>query len=340
MVLSPSTIDTFILPNFDRVLRDNLFMSTALFEYLWSQVDPVDGGSTIREEIAYLSTPNADNFGGGVQELPATLAPVATEAQFPPCYYFYSLAIPDTTVVLNEGEGMIIDIIAAQYEQALMSLNDKLGTDAYGDSTVRNGAPTLSGLGAVCTSAADPGGGAFGGISRIGSSGPNTAPVGNAPWWNAAVFTINGGSQTCWKGTFDFGAVTTLGLPALTKLITAATVGQYRPEVLFAGSTAWVAFANLLMATVRQEPANKGEQGFSGLSFMNTVVVQDDKQTAGSINTINNMLKFRPWRGGFFRQLPWRQPPNQLINIKYGLLIANMCHQRPNTMAVVSGITG
>lgn len=339
MALTPKTLDTEILPNFDRKLRDNLFMSTALFEYLWDNVEPVNGGSVITEQIAYLASPNADVFAGGVATLPATFVGNATAATFPPCYYFYSLAIPDTDVILNEGEGMIIDIIAAQYETALMSLNNVLGADVYGDATPRNGAPTLSGLNAICTNGSDPGGGAYGGISRVGSSGTFRAPVGNASFWNAPVLAINGGSQDVWKGTFDTGGSTTLTTTPMIQTLAAGTVGQYRPEVGFADNTAWVAFAQLLINTVRQAPVSElGRLGFSGLSFQNTIIVQDDQCPAGSIYFVNDLLKFRPWRDGFFRQLPWRTPPNQMVNIKYGLLVCNLAHSRPNTMPVLNSI--
>lgn len=339
MALSPDTIATEILPFYDRKLRDNIFMSTALFEYLWQQVDPVDGGLVINEQIAYVQSPNADVFAGGVAELPATFVGNATQATFPPCYYFYSIAIPDTTVILNQGEGQIIDIISAQYENALMSLNNVLGEDVYGDATPRNGAPTLSGLNAVVTLSADPAGGAYGGISRIGSSGDFRTPVGTAPWWNGNALTVNGGSQTVWKGTVDTGASTALSLQALQALVSVCTVGQFRPTVMFAGLTAYNAFHNLLTNIVRQAPiAAIGRQGFTGIAFNDIIMVQDDQCDNGTIYCVNDILKFRPWKGGFFKQLPWRQPPNALVNIKYGLLIANLTCNRPNTMGKMSGI--
>ena len=342
MALTDS-LTTEILPYYDRRLRDNIFMSTALFEYLWQQVDPVPGGLQINEQIAYLATPHAGVFAGGISELPATYLGNATQATFPPCYYFYSIAIPSTPAILNEGDGMIIDIVSAQYENALMSLNDVLGGDCYGDATPRNGAPTLSGLGAICTNSADGGGGAYGGISRIGSSGSFAAPVGPAPWWNSVVLTVNGGAQTMFKGTVNPGAVTTLSWQAIIALMTACTVGQFRPRVMFAGLTAYNAGLNLMTNIVRQDDLRGnglGKQGFTGIAFGDVLFVQDDHATAGSIYALNDLVKFRPWRDGFFRQFPWRQPPQQLVDIKYGLLICNLTCNRPNTVGVMTGITG
>lgn len=334
------TITTEILPYYDRKLRDNIFMSTALFEYLWQQVDPVEG-LVINEQIAYLATPNADVFAGGVSELPATFVSNATQATFPPCYYFYSIAIPNTTAILNEGEGMIIDIISAQYENALMSLNNVLGADVYGDASTRNGAATLSGLNAICTTSADPAGGAYGGITRVGSSGSFSAPVGPSPWWNGVNMTVNGGAQTFWKGTVNPGTSTAISWGALIALISACTVGQFRPRVMFAGLTAYNAAANLMTNIVRQMNLSEtdiGRQGFKGIAFSDILMVQDDQCDTGTIYAVNDILKFRPWRGGFFKQMPWRQPPNALVDIKYGLLICNITHNRPNTMGKLTGI--
>ena len=337
------TLATEILPFFDRKLRDQIFMSTSLFEYLWQQVDPVPGGLTINEQVAYLATPNANVYAGGVSELDADFIGNATTATFPPCYYFYSVAIPNTYAILNEGEGMIIDIIAAQYENALMSLNNVLSQDVYGDSTPRNGAPTLSGLNAITTYDADPAGGAYGGISRIGSTGTFQAPVGPAPWWNSVNMSINGGAQSFWKGSLNPGAVTTISWQAIIQLMSACTVGQFRPRVMFAGLTAWNAGANLMTNIVRDMSLDKqslGRQGFTGISFADVLFVQDDQCNTGTIYAVNDILKFRPWRDGFFRQFPWRQPPNSLVDLKYGLLVCNITHNRPNTMGRLTGITG
>ena len=334
-------LTTTILPHFDRELRDQIFMSTALLEYLWQNIDPVPGGIQINTELAYLATPNAGVFGGGIAELPADYIGNATQATFPPCYYFYSCAIPNTLALLNEDDGCIIDIVAAQYENALMSLNQVLGADVYGDATARNGCATLSGLAAICTSAADPGGGAYGGISRIGSSGSWSAPTGTAPWWNGTTLTVNGGAQTCWKGSVNPGSSTTLSWQALIALMSAGTVGQFRPRVMFAGLTAFNAALNLATNIVRQDnlaQTSLGRQGFTGVAFGDVLIVQDDNCPTDTIYGVNNLLKLRPWKGAFFRQFPWRQPPYQLIDIKYGLLIMNMEHPRPNTMVKMTGI--
>lgn len=340
-VLTPDTINSSILPNFSRKLRDNFFTSTVALEYLLNCISPVDGGLYIVEEILYNQNPNANVFAGGVAQLPASFVGNTTQATFNPIYYFGSVAIPDSVTILNKSEGEIIDVIAAQYEHMLMSLAEVLGNDVYGDATPRSGIPTLSGLGAVNTSGSDPGGGPYGGISRSGSSGSFKAPVGNAPFWNANVLTINGGAQTVWKGTVNPGSVTTMSFGALFALMMACTIGQYRPKILLTDLIGYQAYANVVQQTVRQsalEPVMK--QGMSGLSFADIPMFQDDKCPSGSVYAVNDLFVLRPWRDGFFVVTPWRQPSNALVNIKYLLLVCNLVHTRPNTMGVMTGITG
>lgn len=339
--LSPDTLNTSILPSFGRKLRDNFFTSHPIFEFMLNSLRKVDGGLNITEQILYNQNPQADNFAGGVATLPANFIGNSTNAVFPPTYYYFSVSIPDTFAVLNRGEGQIIDLIAAQYEHALMSLVERIGFDLYGDGTPRNGAPIMWGLGGIITSGSNPGGGAYGGISRTGSSGSFRNPTGQAAWWNGNAVVINSGAQTFWKGAINTGSSTLLSLSAMFQCLMISTLGQYRPLGIFCDITAFTAYANLLMATVRQSPVEDTfKQGPTALTFAGLPVFQDDKCNTGSMYFVNDLWKFCPWAGGFFEITPWRQPSNALVNIKYGLLVANTIHTRPNTMTSLTGITG
>lgn len=341
MPVSPDTIATEIIPNYARKLRDDISMATPVWEWLFDGMEEVDGGSQIVEQINYQMSPNADNYAGGVAPLQADFVNSATQATWPPCYYWYSAMIPDTLKILARGEGEVINIFDSQFETALVSLTQKLGQDSWGDSTVRNGAPTLSGIRAVCTTAADPAGGAFGGISRVGSSGSFLAPTGNAAFWNAVVLTVNGGAQTTWKGSVNPGAVTTLSFQAVMALVAACTVGQFRPNLLAGDTIAWTAFHNLVVQTVRQAPLQmEGGAGFPEISFAGIPVIQDDFAPSGTLAAMNSLFKLRAWREGFFTQMEPVRPYNALATIYYGLLVINLQQTRPNTMGIMTGITG
>ena len=341
--LSPDTIASSILPSYDQKLRDDFFTSHPIFEFMLSTVKKVDGGLNITQEILYNQNPQADNFPGGVATLPADFIGNTTNAVYPPAYYYWSVAIPDTYAILNRGKGQIIDIISAQYQHALMSLIERIGFDLYSDGTQRNGAPIVWGLNGVITSGSDPGGGAFGGISRAGSSGTFKNPTGSAAWWNGNVLTLTGGggAVNTWKGTINLAAGTTLQLSHMFNALLVSSLGQYRPLAIFCDLIAFTAFAGQTMSTVRQSPLEDTfRQGPTALTFAGIPIFQDDKCPTGSMYFINDLFCLQPWDGGFFEVAPWRQPSNAMVNIKYGLAIMQTTHGRPNTMTVINGITG
>src|SRR6202158_736257 len=108
-----------ILPSFNRKLRDNFFTATAAFELFTSLIERIDGGAYIQDQIMYNASPQADVWPGGVATASADFIGNTTSATYNPIYYLGAIGIPDTYAILNQGQGMIVDLIAAQYEQML-----------------------------------------------------------------------------------------------------------------------------------------------------------------------------------------------------------------------------
>jgi hypothetical protein len=334
--VSASTINFYV-----RKARDDIFMSTALMEFLLNTIKPVDGGLNISYPIIYTVSPQADAFPGGVSQLSANFIPNTTQATWAPAFYYGAIGIPDTVAILNQGQSSIVDIVEAQFEQMVMSLVNRLGQDVFLDGTSRNSSVILQGLNAVCTNGSDPGGGAYGGVTRSGSSGTFKAPVGSAAWWNAPVLSINGGPQTVWKGVINPGTSTTMSYNALFALTLAGMVGMYRPQAYFTDVIGFQAIGNLFVAIARESSLETVfKQGARGLSFSDTPIFQDDQCTSGYVYAVNDMFELRVWRNALFAVSPWRQPSNALVNILYMLLTAQLIHSRPNTMPVLTGITG
>lgn len=341
VALQPDTLSSSILPFFNRKLRDNFFESSVAFELFSSLIERVDGGAYIQDQIMYNSSPQADVWAGGVATASADFIGNTTSATYNPIYYLGAIGIPDTFAILNQGQGMIVDLIAAQYEQMLMSLVDKINIDLFGNGANRNNTPVLQGLQAICTSAADPPAGAYGGIPRVGSSGTYANPTGSAAWWNANVLTISGGAQNVWTGQVNTGTSTTSSYQAYFNFLVASTVGMYRPLAILADIISYTGYGNLLVATVRQTPLEGTlRSGARGLSFADIPLILDIHCPAGTIFAVNDLLKWCIWRNGAFVETPWRQPSNALVNIKYVVLVNALKHERPNTMTVMSGITG
>lgn len=339
MSLSPNTQNTQIIANYARKMRDDITMATAAWEYMFDNVRPVNGGSQIKEQIFYQLSANASNFAGGVAPVDANFVNNATEATFPPVYYWYSVMIPDTLKILNQGEGEVINLFNGQFQGTFASLIQLLGGDIWGTGANRNGAPTLSGIAAASTYSADSAGGAYGGISRTGSSGTFRAPVGNAVFWNAVVLLINGGAQTTWKAVVDTGLSTSITNQAMTAFTSACTVGKYRPNCFLGDTTAWNSFHNIIVQTTLQAPLQvEGGAGYPTISFAGIPVIQDDYAPVGTLAALNGLYELRPWTDGFFVQLEPVRPYNAFATIYYGLIVMNMVNTRPNTIGLMSGI--
>jgi hypothetical protein len=340
--LAPDTVSSSTLGYYNRRLRDQVFTSTAGMQFLLNTgVKPVDGGITYNQAVMYTVSPQAGVWGGGVQQLNANFIENTTLATWSPAYYYGAIGIPDTTAIINQGQSQIVDIVEAQYEQMVMSLIERLGIDFYGNGSAQGGFYPIQGLAALGTYGSDPTI-PYGNISRAGSSGSWQAPVGQAPWWNASVLSISGGAQSVWsKPTVNPGTSTLMSYNALFAWMLAGSVGQYKPLAAFADATAWQGVGNLFVAIARESSAEKiFKQVPGGLDVMGTPVYQDDKCTAGTLYGINDMLEFRVWKNALFVETPWRQPSNAMVNVKFILLIAALVHSRPNTIPILSGITG
>jgi hypothetical protein len=341
-MLSPDTLNSSTLGYYNRRAREQVFTSTAAMQFLLDAgIKPVDGGSVYNCPIIYNVSPQAGVFGGGAQQIQANFIPNTTLATWSPAYYYGAIGIPDTVAIQNQGQSQIVDIVEAQYEQMVMSLIERLGIDFYGNGSAQNGFYPLQGLGALGTYNSDPTL-PYGNISRAGSSGSWQAPVGQAPWWNAAVLSISGGAQTVWsKPSINPGTSSYMSYNALFAWLLAGSVGMYKPLAAFTDAIGWQAIGNLFVAIARESSAESiFSQGPAGLNFMGTPIFQDDKCTQGTLYGINDLLEFRVWKNALFVETPWRQPSNALVNVKFILLIAALVHSRPNTVPILSGILG
>ena len=343
MALSPNTLSTMIDRFYARQLRDNFFLGTPFWAMLSENEDAVGGGRQIVDEISYTNSPNAGVWGGGISQLNSAFINHATEAVHNPTFYYFSVAIPETDEIQNSDPAEIINIVEAQTELAEMTLRDTMGADAFGTGATVGGFPTLSGLKAVITFGTDSVTGGYGGISRIGSSGSKAAPVGDAAFWNSNTVAINANTTvTRWKGSQVFGNSTTLDIASMQKVFGFCTVNNQAPDLMVASMLTYNAYYGLLLTLMRQATEDDlGKQGFTGLMFNNCPLVQDDACDTDSIYFVNmKYLKLRPYTKGNFKMTGWRQPADQLVNIKYGIWMGNLTCNRPNMLGRLSAITG
>lgn len=345
MALTPDTLSTAIDRLYSRKLKDQFFLGTQLWKALSDKEDPVPGGRQIVDQITYTNSPNAGAWGGGIQQLKSGFIGHMTEAVQNPVFYYFSIAIPETDDMQNSSPADIINIVEAQTELAEASLRDTMGSDVYSDGSANAaGFRRLAGMSAIITTATDPASGAYAGISRIGSSGSQKVPVGQAAFWNANPVAINAnGSVTRWKGSLTFGNSTLLDLPSMNKAFSYNVVNGVGPNLITCDQLAYNAYYGLILGQIRQASSDDiGKQGFTGLTFNNIPLIQDDAvPTTGTFYFINTkFIKLRPYKRGNFRMTNWRQPADQLVNIKYGIWMGNITCTRPNMQGLLNGITG
>lgn len=341
MSLPYTTVASSTISNYRRKVRDDVFVSTPLIRFLSKNMNPVDGGLTISKPVMYNQATTADVFPGGIATLPLTFNQNTTLAVWSPAYYYGSVMIPKTFQILNKGQAANVNLVAAQFEQVKMTLVQKLNSDAFSAGASRNSSVILQGLQAVCTSGSDPAGGSYGGISRSGASGSFSAPVGNG-FWNASNLVINSGSQTVWNGSVNPGAATTVSMQAMIASLMAAAVGDYHPTAIFCDFISYGGFANNLMANYIRQNSNDEtfRQGANQFEFAGIPLFADPSAPSGYMFFVNDMLQLQPWEDGIFVVTDWLQPVNALVDVKFILFVAQMTHDRPNTMVALSGITG
>lgn len=344
MAVDINTLNALTDKFYVKKLVDNFFLGSPLLFKLRKNEMPFDGGRDIRVPISYKKSDNAGAWGGGVDTLPTNFVDHATQAVFAICYYYASITIPWTDQILNGGEAKIVDLLRAQTQMVEASLRDTMGTDIYSDGSNNSaGKKRIDGLQAVITHNADPSAGAYGGISRASSTGSKSSYTNNA-WWNGNAQAANAGAITRWKGAFNTGAVTTLSLALMRTAVSLGTNGNDKPDLIVLHQSKWDAYHNLLTSQVRQDVNNLelGKQGFQSLDFAGIEVVPDDLiNDAGYMYVLNTEhLMLRPHSKANFATTEFRQPPNQLVNIKYITWIGNLVCDKPQAQTVVTGLTG
>ena len=159
---------------------DVIFNDLALFEYLNSKGSVkkrVDGGVKMLVHLMYGKNTAVQSYSG-YDTLDVSPQEGLTNAEFELKQYNIPISISGREEELNAGEAQMIDLLESKWDQARMSLRDKLNSDGFLDGTGNN-SKDITGLALMVDSA-----GTYGNIPRATNS-----------WW-AAQETAVGGSLT------------------------------------------------------------------------------------------------------------------------------------------------
>jgi len=159
---------------------DVIFNDLALFEYLNSKGSVkkrVDGGVKMLVHLMYGKNTAVQSYSG-YDTLDVSPQKGLTNAEFELKQYNIPISISGREEQLNAGEAQMIDLLESKWDQARMSLRDKLNSDGFLDGTGNN-SKDITGLALMVDST-----GTYGNIARSTNS-----------WW-AAQETAVGGSLT------------------------------------------------------------------------------------------------------------------------------------------------
>lgn len=299
------------IENRSKKAADNVTRNNALLNYLARKgntrsYSPIDGGTTIWEELEYALNGTAMYYSG-YETLNIAPQQIFTAAVFQIRQAAVSVSISGLEELQNSGEERMIDLIGGRVSNAERSLESLIATGIYSDNTTPKG---IGGLQYLVSKT--PGSGSVGGID------PATWQF----WQNIKFAAIADGgaaaSAANMKGYMDTVA---------NQLVR----GTDKVDLITADNNFWELYNQSLQAIQRTEQVKTGESGFEYLKYRSADVLLDGGFQGYSSDPIpvggcpaNTMyflntryLKYRPHRDRNFNAIgPKRMSVNQDASVK------------------------
>lgn len=299
------------IENRSKKAADNVTRNNAIFNYLSRKgntrsYSPIDGGTTIWEELEYALNGTAMYYSG-YETLNIAPQQIFTAAVFQIRQAAVSVSISGLEELQNSGEERMIELIGGRVSNAERSLESLIATGVYSDGTTPKG---------------------IGGLQQLVSKTPSVGSVGGidpATWefWRNIKFAAiaDGGaaaSAANMKGYMDAVA---------NQLVR----GTDKVDLITADNNFWELYNQSLQAIQRTEAVKTGESGFEYLKYRSADVLLDGGFQGYSTDPIpvggcpaNTMyflntryLKYRPHRDRNFNAIgPKRMSVNQDASVK------------------------
>lgn len=264
--------------------QDNLTNNNALLMRLKDRgnVKTISGGSTILQEIFY-NDPNTNfaNSYSGYETINISPDSPISAAQFTMKHYADAVTISGPEMLQNSGKEQMIELIATRVEVAQARLANKIDVDLHGDGTT-NGGKALVGLAAMISTS--PTSGTYGGIDR-----------GTWTFWRNGAYTGTG---------LTGAALTTSNIQSAMNTVALSRVrGNDRPDLIYAGTSAYSLYLGSLQAIQRITDDKLGAAGFSSIKYYGSGGSADvvlgggigGNQTSTRMDFINTkFVHFRP----------------------------------------------
>jgi hypothetical protein len=264
--------------------QDNLTNNNALLMRLKERgnVKTISGGSTILQEIFYNDpATNYANSYSGYETINISPDSPISAAQFTMKHYADAVTISGPEMLQNSGKEQMIELIATRVEVAQARLANKIDVDLHGDGT-SNGGKALVGLAAMISTS--PGSGTYGGIDRASWS-----------FWQNGAYVAS---------TILGTAVTASNIQQAMNTVALSRVrGNDRPDLIYAGTTAYAMYLQSLQSIQRITDEKMGAAGFTAIKYYGSGGSADvvlgggigGNQTATRMDFINSkFVHFRP----------------------------------------------
>lgn len=279
---------TTTLENRTGKLADNMTKNNALLARLSERgnIRPLDGGSSIVEEIEYGES---DSYWyTGYDTLTFNGPQLFTAAT----YDWKLLAAPvgasGEEILKNSGRERVIDLVEAKLKNAVKTLKNQMSVALYSDGTGSSG-KQLTGLKVLV--ADDPTTGTVGGINR--------ATSGNEFWRNQAKVNTTALTTSTIKGEMQ-------------AMYLKCSRGTDRPDLIVADDSMFTLYENSLVEQMRFTNNKLADAGFMNLKYKGADVIYDGgiggACPQGHMYFLNtNYLRLRPHKDRQFKMIDDRE---------------------------------
>lgn len=281
-----------------------------------------NGGTTIQIPVKYRHNAQGGSYSG-LELLDTGQEATRTRAKFEVKQEYQPIVLSNIDLAKNGGgdDTKIADLMGTEMEEAHTSIEDKFGTQIFGDGT-GNGGKNLDGL-----------------IAAVDDS-TNIDTYGD----------IVRSTYTWWKANYT-ASVGSLMLSDLATMYSSCKSGNDTPSILVTSETVWDAYEAILQSQVRYQSTDgnavSADGGMKALSFRLTPMIADEYCTAGYIYFLNekylnlyymNHPKHSTDSRGF-TVTPMREPTNQDGQVGFILWYGNLINSMPRRSGVLRGVT-
>jgi hypothetical protein len=312
-------LNSSTMAEFDKNYRDGVGKSNLLLRKLLEKKKGVTGGESYSTPIMY-ALGNGGSYKG-MQVLTPTDKEIITTAKFEPAHYEVDITIAKTDMIANQGSSKVFDLLQAKYDNAKMTMDNKLTVPLFGDGTIATyGTAPIVGIAAAIDvdPTSDPTPGAYGGITR-----DTTA------------------ATDYWKNQYkDMTSLATLTMLKLQQLWGTCSDGIIHPDIIV--TTQAIFDKCWALADARQQLGNEAaaKLGYTSIDFNGVPLLVDKNCTAGYLYMINtDFLYFKVDTSDDMAAGPFLMGTQQLAQTKYITWTGQLVCDNPRFQGVGFNLT-